>query len=138
MEWKVHYFDRRAGQVGVSRSHSTSEGALRNACDLMRQNCRVDYITGLSSLPGNGLGRETFDATLYAGIRLWQGAELWISPEIDQGFGFANTHGVAGFPSGESYKLGSSYPYTRMQRINASAIESWCKSHPNRRQPEGR
>src|SRR5207245_3362612 len=49
MEWKVHYFDRRAGQDGVSRSHSTSEGALRNACDLMRQNCRVDYITGLST-----------------------------------------------------------------------------------------
>ncbi len=71
---------------------------------------------GTNSLPGSGLGRETFDATLYAGIRLWQGAELWISPEIDQGFGLANTHGVAGFPSGESYKLGSSYPYTRMQR----------------------
>jgi high affinity Mn2+ porin len=71
---------------------------------------------GTNSLPSSGLGRETFDATLYAGIRLWQGAELWISPEIDQGFGLANTHGVAGFPSGESYKLGSSYPYTRMQR----------------------
>jgi high affinity Mn2+ porin len=71
---------------------------------------------GLNSLPGSGLGRETFDATLFAGIRLWQGAELWISPEIDQGFGFADTHGVAGFPSGESYKLGSAYPYFRMQR----------------------
>jgi high affinity Mn2+ porin len=71
---------------------------------------------GPFSLPGSGLGRETFDATLYAGIRLWQGAELWIAPEIDQGFGFADTHGVAGFPSGESYKLGSSYPYVRMQR----------------------
>jgi high affinity Mn2+ porin len=71
---------------------------------------------GTNSLPGSGLARETFDATLSAGIRLWQGAELWITPEIDQGFGLANTHGVAGFPSGESYKLGSSYPYTRMQR----------------------
>jgi high affinity Mn2+ porin len=71
---------------------------------------------GLNSLPGSGLGRETFDTTLYAGIRLWQGAELWIAPEIDQGFGLADTHGVAGFPSGESYKLGSAYPYFRMQR----------------------
>jgi high affinity Mn2+ porin len=73
-------------------------------------------FAGTNSLPGSGLGRETFDATLSAGIRLWQGAELWITPEIDQGFGLANTHGVAGFTSGESYKLGSSYPYTRMQR----------------------
>jgi len=73
-------------------------------------------FAGTFSLPGSGLGRETFDATLYAGLRLWQGAELWIAPEIDQGFGFANTHGVAGFPTGESYKLGSSYPYVRMHR----------------------
>jgi high affinity Mn2+ porin len=42
---------------------------------------------------------------------------VWISPEINQGFGFADMHGVAGFPTGESYKLGSSYPYVRMQRV---------------------
>jgi high affinity Mn2+ porin len=47
---------------------------------------------------------------------LWQGAELWVNPEIDQGFGFAQTHGAAGFPSAESYKLGADYPYTRLQR----------------------
>ena len=71
---------------------------------------------GPNSLPGSGQGRETFDATLYAGVRLWQGAELWIDPEIDQGFGFADTHGVAGFPSAEAYKLGSVDPYGRVQR----------------------
>jgi high affinity Mn2+ porin len=72
--------------------------------------------SGTNSLPGSGEGRETWDTTLYAGVRLWQGAELWINPEIDQGFGFANTHGAAGFPSGESYKLGADYPYARVQR----------------------
>jgi high affinity Mn2+ porin len=56
------------------------------------------------------------DVTLFVGARLWQGAELWVNPEIDQGFGFANTHGSAGFPSGESYKLGADYPYARVQR----------------------
>ncbi len=71
---------------------------------------------GAQSLPGGGEGRETFDATLYAGIRPWQGAEIWVNPEIDQGFGFADTHGVAGFPSAESYKLGADYPYARVQR----------------------
>jgi high affinity Mn2+ porin len=71
---------------------------------------------GTNSLRGTGEGRETIDATLYAGLRLWQGAELWVNPEIDQGFGFAQTHGVAGFPSAESYKLGADYPYTRLQR----------------------
>jgi len=71
---------------------------------------------GTNSLPGTGEGRQTFDATLYAGARLWQGAELWFNPEIDQGLGLADTHGVAGFPSAESYKLGSDYPYARIQR----------------------
>jgi high affinity Mn2+ porin len=71
---------------------------------------------GTNSLPGSGQGRETSDATLYAGIRLWQGAELWVNPEIDQGFGLANTLGVAGFPSGEAYKIGSAYPYARLPR----------------------
>ena len=72
--------------------------------------------TGTNSLPGTGQGRETVDLTLYAGIRLWQGAELWMSEEINQGFGLADSHGVAGFPSGEAFKLGASYPYTRLQR----------------------
>jgi len=40
-------------------------------------------------------GRETWDATLYVGLRLWQGAEVWINPEIDQGFGLSKTLGVA-------------------------------------------
>jgi high affinity Mn2+ porin len=56
------------------------------------------------------------DATLFAGIQLWRGAEVWINPEIDQGHGLADTHGVAGFPSGDSYKIGFSYPYARIQR----------------------
>jgi high affinity Mn2+ porin len=72
--------------------------------------------SGPNSLPGTGEGREAIDATLYAGVRLWQGAEAWINPEIDQGFGIGDAHGVAGYTSGESYKLGSSYPYARLQR----------------------
>jgi high affinity Mn2+ porin len=73
-------------------------------------------IQGPNSLPGSGQGREVGDTTLFAGVRLWQGAELWINPELDQGFGVANTHGVAGYVSGEAYKFGSDYPYARVQR----------------------
>jgi high affinity Mn2+ porin len=73
-------------------------------------------FSGPNSLPASGEGRETWDVTLYAGVRLWRGAELWIDPEIDQGFGLATTHGVAGFTSAEAYKLGFDYPYARVQR----------------------
>jgi high affinity Mn2+ porin len=61
-------------------------------------------------------GRETWDATAYLGMRLWSGAEAWVNPEIDQGFGLSTTLGVAGFPSGEAYKVGESVPYARVAR----------------------
>ena len=63
-----------------------------------------------------GIGRETADATLYLGTRLWHGAELWVDPEADQGFGLDNTLGLAGFASGEAYKVGRRAPYFRLQR----------------------
>jgi high affinity Mn2+ porin len=107
-----------------SEKASTAPGADQDRVNFHGQTTFVEqaYPTfrspyeGDNSLPGTGEGRETFDGTLYAGVRLWQGAELWINPEIDQGFGFGNTHGVAGFPSAESYKLGANYPYARIQR----------------------
>ena len=43
--------------------------------------------TGPNSLNPHAVGKETWDVTLYAGIRPWRGAEVWINPEIDQGFG---------------------------------------------------
>jgi high affinity Mn2+ porin len=62
------------------------------------------------------MGRETADATLYLGARLWRGAELWVDPEVDQGFGLDDTLGLAGFSSGEAYKVGRKAPYFRLQR----------------------
>ena len=72
--------------------------------------------TGPQSLPADANGRETWDATLYAGVRPWDGAEIWFNPEIDQGFGLGNSVGVAGYLSGEAYKLGQNDPYYRMAR----------------------
>jgi high affinity Mn2+ porin len=70
---------------------------------------------GPNSLISNQ-SRETWDATLFAGVRLWDGAELWINPEIDQGFGLSGSFGAAGFPSGEAFKVGADYPYLRLHR----------------------
>jgi high affinity Mn2+ porin len=72
--------------------------------------------SGQQSLSPNDL-RETFDATLYLGVRPWAGGEIWATGEVDQGFGIGNAHGIAGFPSGEAYKLGKANPYTRVQRL---------------------
>jgi high affinity Mn2+ porin len=63
-----------------------------------------------------GIGDETVDATLYLGARPWSGAQVWVNGELDQGFGLDNTLGVAGFPSGEAYKVGKKQPYFRLPR----------------------
>ena len=72
---------------------------------------------GPNSLDPGSRGNETVDVTLFAGVRLWDGGEAYINPEIDQGFGLSNTLGVAGYPSGEAYKVGKSTPYFRLQRV---------------------
>ena len=71
---------------------------------------------GTNSLTADGRTEETTDVTIFAGLRLWHGAELWVNPELDQGFGLNNTVGAAGFPSGEAYKIGANTPYLRIPR----------------------
>ncbi len=76
---------------------------------------RSPYVGPNSLIPNQG--RETSDTTFYIGARLWEGAEVWINPELDQGFGLSNTLGVAGFTSAEAYKVGNDYPYARAPRF---------------------
>ena len=71
---------------------------------------------GTNSLDGGGRAKETVDLTLFLGARLWQGAAFFVNPEVDQGSGLSDTLGVAGFPSGEAYKVGATVPYVRVQR----------------------
>lgn len=62
---------------------------------------------GQNSLPPGDTVRETFSFDLYAGFRLWRGAELYVQPEFYQGFGFHDTRGIAAFSNGEAYKAGT-------------------------------
>jgi len=71
---------------------------------------------GTNSLDSANASNETADLTAFLGRRLWTGAGLYVNSEIDQGFGLSETLGVAGFPSGEAYKLGYLHPYFRLPR----------------------
>ncbi len=73
--------------------------------------------TGKNSLDPNNVSSATTDLTLFAGIRISGGGELWINAEVDQGFGLSNTVGMAGYPSGEAYKIGENAPYLRLPRL---------------------
>ena len=74
------------------------------------------YI-GPQSMDPNGREEETTDITMFIGTKLWRNAELWINPEIDQGFGLSQSFGIAGFPSGGAYKQGKNMPYPRVPRL---------------------
>jgi high affinity Mn2+ porin len=103
--------------AGTSQPMPDEQWAIHGQTTYVEQETdsfRAPY-SGPNSLSPDS-GRETVDATLYFGARLWSGAEGWINPEIDQGFGLDNTLGVAGFPSGEAYKIGKNQPYLRLPR----------------------
>lgn len=72
--------------------------------------------SGANSLDPVARWAQTVDLTLFLGLRLGDNTEFWINPEIDQGSGLNNTLGVAGFPSGEAYKVGANVPYVRVPR----------------------
>ncbi len=50
--------------------------------------------------------KPTLSLSAFLGRRLWDGASLYYCPEIFQGYGLADTQGIAAFPSGEAIKSG--------------------------------
>jgi high affinity Mn2+ porin len=80
--------------------------------------------SGPQSLAPQGNVEEVLAATAFLGLGLWQGAAIYVAPEIDEGFGvdckfggiFGPTSGIAGFPNALAYKVGKSEPYVRDQR----------------------
>ena len=55
-------------------------------------------------------------ADLFAGARPWPGGELYLQPELSGGRGLSSTLGVAAFPSGEVYRVGSPTPAVTVAR----------------------
>lgn len=72
---------------------------------------------GPNSLDPGNRWRETLSATAYLGRRLWEGAELYFNPEVNQGFGLSETRGLAGFSNGEAQKAGFETPKPNVARL---------------------
>lgn len=67
---------------------------------------------GAQSLYGGAQFKNTASATAFLGFRPWGGTELYVNPEVMQGFGLSDTYGLAGFPNGEAQK--SNFPMPRI------------------------
>ena len=69
-------------------------------------NFQANY-TGKNSLLTSEPGQVSFTGTLFAGRRLWKQATLYFNPEVAGGSGLSSATGVAGFPNGETFRIGS-------------------------------
>jgi high affinity Mn2+ porin len=73
--------------------------------------------SGPNSLNSEGEAQETVTLDLFAGVRLWRGAEAHIDGLMWQGFGLSKTLGVEGFPNGDAYKAGTETPNFMFARL---------------------
>ncbi len=62
--------------------------------------------TGKNSLLPTQQTETSLTTTFYFASRLWKGAEFYFNPELSGGAGISSTLGVAGFPNGETFRVG--------------------------------
>jgi len=62
--------------------------------------------TGRNSLLPTAQNATSLTTTFYGAARLWKGAEAHFDPELSGGAGLSSTLGVAGFPNGETFRVG--------------------------------
>ncbi|HTD40216.1 MAG TPA: carbohydrate porin [Mucilaginibacter sp.] len=73
--------------------------------------------SGPNSLNRAGERQETATANLFAGARLWRGAEAHMDFLMWQGFGLSQTYGIEAFPNGDAYKAGTKNPNFSFARL---------------------
>lgn len=73
--------------------------------------------SGPNSLSAKPEFSTSLTSTLFAGARLWHGAEFYVNPELVAGNGFSHTLGVAGFPNGEIYRVSDPVPTLFVARL---------------------
>ena len=73
--------------------------------------------TGQNSLIPNAETQTSLTSTLFGGARLWKGAEAYLNPELSGGSGLSKTLGIAGFPNGETFRVGAAEPKIYLARL---------------------
>ncbi len=73
--------------------------------------------SGPNSLDSQGELRETVSLDLFAGARLWRGAEAHVDGLVWQGYGLSQTLGIKGVPNGEAFRLGTKVPNVTFARL---------------------
>ena len=102
---------------------------------------KADY-SGENSLQKYEESTVSLSATLFFGMRLWKGAQIYFNPEASGGKGFSQTHGVAGFPNGEVYRVSDPSVHVYIGRLYLKQVfalsKSWHRSADDFNQLSGR
>ena len=72
---------------------------------------------GEYSLADRESAKLSFTSTLFIGRRLWKGAAVYFNPEVAGGSGLSSARGVAGFPNGETFRIGVADPVLYLARL---------------------
>jgi high affinity Mn2+ porin len=83
--------------------------------------------TGDNSLQTGVETESSITTTLFGAARLWKGAEAIFNPEMSGGAGLSKTLGVAGFPNGETFRVGSASPAIYIARLYFRQNFEWGK-----------
>jgi len=73
--------------------------------------------SGANSLSENSELNMSFTATLFLGLKVWEGGFLYADPEVPAGSGFSHVTGVADFPNAEISKVGVESPTYNQARL---------------------
>ncbi len=73
--------------------------------------------TGNKSLLPNNESQTSLTATCYLGARLWNGASVYLNPEIAGGSGLSAATGIAAATNGETFRIGDPAPKLYLARL---------------------
>ncbi|HVV55786.1 MAG TPA: carbohydrate porin, partial [Mucilaginibacter sp.] len=83
--------------------------------------------SGRNSLITAAETQTSLTSTLFGGARLWKGAEGYFDPELSGGAGLSQTLGIAGFPNGETFRVGGAQNKIYIARLYITQNFEWGK-----------
>ncbi|QXV65846.1 carbohydrate porin [Mucilaginibacter sp. 21P] len=81
--------------------------------------------SGDNSLQTGEETQTSLTTTLFGGARLWKGMEGYFNTEMSGGSGLSKTLGIAGFPNGETFRVGAAEPKIYIARLYFTQNFEW-------------
>ena len=106
----------QAQQPDTSKNDRFSIHAQTTVINQFKPSFRVNY-SGENSLLPQKESKSSITSTLFAGMRLWRGASVFINPEIAGGSGLSGTLGIAAATNGETFRIGDPAPQIYLARL---------------------